>query len=138
MIHILTAIRTKLNSSDLSNDVSGRIYLDEYGDDLPVNFPYVVFKIISGVPECQFIENFEDVIIQFDLFSASKGSTEITTMFNHLKSLFDDVQLSLTGATMLIMERTNLVTFIDEISTPEGTATVKHWAVEYRVLTQEG
>ncbi len=125
---------TKISGSALSTDVGGRIFLDEAPADC--EFPYVVFFIVSDVPDDVFAKKGEDVLIQFSLFSASKGATEITTMYTDLKALFDDAQLTVTSSTMIIMKRENLVTSVDEITTPEGTVGVKTWHVDYSIALQ--
>jgi len=65
MNNLLSAIMTKLSGSALYNDVGGRIFLDEAPEG--TEFPYVVFFIVSDVPEKTFTEDFENIIIQFSL-----------------------------------------------------------------------
>jgi hypothetical protein len=132
--NLLTAIMTKTTGSALSIDVGGRIYLDQAPDNS--TFPYVVFFIVSDVPEKTFSEDFENVLIQFSLFSASSGATEITTIYTDLKSLFDECSLSITGNTLVWMKRANLTTMVDDITIQDGTQAVKHWAVDYDIMTQ--
>jgi hypothetical protein len=120
--NLLTAIMTKTTGSALSIDVGGRIYLDQAPDNS--TFPYVVFFIVSDVPEKTFSEDFENVLIQFSLFSASSGATEITTIYTDLKSLFDECSLSITGNTLVWMKRANLTTMVDDITIQDGTQAV--------------
>lgn len=133
MNYLLAAITTKLSGSALSTDVGGRIYLDE----APANvaFPYVVFFIVSGRPDKTFSEHYTETLIQFSLFSSSQGAAEITDMYADLKALFDECSLTITGSTLVWMREQGLTTMIDELTTPSGTASVKHWAVEFEVLT---
>lgn len=132
---LLAAIYGKISGSALSADVGGRVYLDEA--PAGCEFPYVVFFIVSGVPDNVFTKYGESVLIQISLFSASAGATEITTMFNHLTALYDDAQLTVTGYNMIVMERQNLMTTVEEIETPEGKQTVKHWTVDYEAVIQK-
>jgi hypothetical protein len=135
MKNFLTAIFGKTSGSALSSDVGGRIYLDEA--PAGCEFPYVVFQVVSGNPDNVFAKKGKDVLIQFSLFSTSKGATEITTMYADLIALYDECSMTITSNNLVLMAWQNLVTMVDEITTPEGTGTVKHWAVDFEVTTQE-
>ena len=132
---LLAAIYSKLTGSALSSDVGGRVYLDEA--PAGCEFPYIVFFIVSGVPDNVFNKYGESVMIQFSLFSDSAGAAEITDMFNDLTAIYDDAQLTVTGYSMIIMERQNLVTMVEEIETTEGKQAVKRWAVDYEAVIQK-
>jgi len=121
--------------------VGGRIYLDEA--PAGAEFPYCVFQIVTASKEKTFTEEFRDTLIQFSLFSTSQGATEITTMYKDLIALFDECTLTIppTGTvtdTLVWMRESNLVTMVDEITTPQGTSTLKHWAVDFEVKTLLG
>jgi hypothetical protein len=131
---LLTAIYGKTISSALSTAVGGRIYLDEAPQK--TGFPYVVFSIVSSVPDKTFTENFEDILIQFSLFSASKAMDEITNIYTHLNTLFDECSLTITNNILLRMTRENLTTMFEDIITPEGKG-VRHWAVDYSILIEK-
>jgi len=133
MKNLLTAIYGKFASSALSTDVGGRIYLDRAPDGC--EFPYVVYFIVSGVPEKTFTEEYSNVIIQFSLFSASEGATEITTMYADLKSLFDECALTITGSTLVWMKLNGLQTMIEDITTATGAQQVRHYAVDFEIFT---
>ena len=140
MKNLLKAIMTKTTTpvSALSTYVGGRVYLDEAPEG--VVFPYVVFFIVSGVPDRTFTERYTDTLIQFSLFSTSSGAMEITTMYANLKTLFDECALTIppTGLptdTLVWMRESNLTTMVDDITTLDGTVSVKHWAVDYEIRT---
>lgn len=135
MNNLLTAIMTKTSGSALSSGVSGRIFLDRAPDN--TDFPYVVFFVVSSVPDWTFTNNYEDTLIQFSLFSASESAVEITTMLNDLKALFDDCSLAITGDTLVWFRRQNITTTVEDITTTAGTQSVKHYAVDYEVKVQE-
>lgn len=128
---LLSAIMTKTTGSALSTDVGGRIYLDVTPDDS--TFPYVTFMIISGSPDDSFQEKVDEFIFQFSLFSASSGAAEITDMYNDLRTLFDDCNLTISGATFCSMQRQSLTTMIEEITVVDATQRIRHWAVEYLI-----
>lgn len=131
---LFAAIMTKCSGSALSTDVGGRIFMDEYGLTGPPVFPYVIFSLVTDVPDDVFAKDGEEALIQFDLFSSSKGAAEITGMYGHLKALFDDASLTVTGYTMPNMRRVNTTTSLEEITTGEGEQTIRHWSVDYEVL----
>ena len=133
MNNLLSAIMTKCAGSALSTDVGGRIFLDEAPEG--TEYPYIVFMIVSDTPDKTFTEIYEDVLVQFSLYSASASAAEISTMYADLKALFDECALTITGSTLVWMWRSNLTTMVDEITTPAGTSTVKHWAVDFDVKT---
>jgi Protein of unknown function (DUF3168) len=130
---LLTSIATKIVGSALSTDVGGRIYLDQAPED--ANFPYVVCSVVSDVPERTFTELFEDIMLQFSLFSSSSGSGEIATIYADLNALFDECSFTITGNTLVWMRRASLTTMTDDMTTPAGTVTLKHWAVDYSIKT---
>lgn len=143
MNNLLTAIATKISGSTLSSDVGGRIYLDQYPpDEMPATYPYIIYFIVSGIPDNVFVKDGESILIQFSLFSASSGVMEITTMHNDLKTLFDDCDMTIppTGTVtdnLVWFKRAGLTTMTDEITTDQGTSIVKHWAQEYEITIEE-
>ncbi|MHB8110499.1 MAG: tail completion protein gp17 [Syntrophorhabdaceae bacterium] len=133
MLSLLQALMSKFSGSAFSADVGGRIYLDEA--PAGAQFPYGVFFIVSAPKEKTFTEEYQDTLIQFSLFSTSKGAAEITTMYNDLSALLDECSLTITGSSLVWCREQNLATMVDEMTTPEGTASVKHWAVDFEIKT---
>jgi hypothetical protein len=125
MNNLLTAIYGKTSGSALSTYVGGRIYLDEVRQDIAL--PYVVFFIVSGMPDKTFTEHYTDTMIQFSLFSDDESGAEIQTMYANLKTLFDECALTITGSTLVWMRESNLTTMVED--------GVKHWAIDYELLT---
>jgi hypothetical protein len=137
MNYLLTALASKFSGSAFSTDVSGRHYLDAYPpDEMPPTYPYCVYFIVSGIPDDVFAKKGRSLLIQFSLFSASAGATEITTMYNDLHSLFDDCSFTITSNTLFWMHEQNLVTMVDDATVNDATQRVKHWAADYEIVTQ--
>jgi len=138
MNNLITAITTRVTTgpSSFYNDISGRFYLDQAPDDSPRTFPDCIWLIVVDVPDNSFKQLGEEISIQFSLFSASSSVSEISTMYTDLKSLFDDVKLTVTSSTMVIMKRERLVTFMEDIVTTSGTQRVKVWNVDYSITLQ--
>lgn len=134
MNNLLTSLVTKMAGSNLFNDVGGRIFLDDAPQEC--EFPYIVFFIVSGIPDDVFAKKGKNILIQFSLFSASLGATEITTIYNDLHSLFDDSTFSITSNTLVWCHEQNLTTMVEDITVADATQQVKHWAVDYEINTQ--
>ncbi len=135
MNNLLQAISTKISGSALYNDVAGRIYLDEYPtSEQPATYPYIIYFLVSDVPEYPGGKTIEEVMIQFSIFSASESAVEITGLLADLRTLFDDCSLTITSNTLIYFIRGNLTTIVDEITTVSGTSTVKHYSQEYDVI----
>lgn len=137
MVNLISAIKTKLTGSALAADVGDRVYLDQAPEG--VEFPYCIYFIVSGIPDNAFKKLGESVLIQFSLFSAlSAGDAIMTTMYASLKALFDDCSMTITSNTLVWCRRQNLVTMVEaDITLPDGSNGVRHWAVDYEITIQE-
>jgi len=133
MKNLMTAIYTKFNATnDLNTAIGGRLYYKRAPDEK--EFPYIVYDIVSDVPDWTFTDTYENVTIQFDIFAiagVSSGQTE--DIYTALKSLYDDCSLSVASNTFLYMWRQNLVTTIEELTTNIGTEIIEHWSVDYEI-----
>ena len=135
MKNILTAIFSKFSGSELSSDVGGRIFLDQAPDNC--EFPYVVYSVVSVIPDDVFGKKGKQSLIQFSLFSANPSAVEITDMHTDLKALFDDCSMTITSNTLLWMHEVNLTTMVEDITVGEGVQSVKAWHADYEVVTQD-
>jgi len=95
---------------------------------------------VTGSPDKTFTEHYTDTLIQFSLFSASSGATEITTMYKDLKALFDECALTIppTGTatdTLVWCREANLTTMMEDITVADAIQQVKHWSVDFEVRT---
>ena len=130
---LTTAIYGRCTSSTtLYTLVNGQLYKGRAPADAEA--PYVVFFVVSDVPSYTFTEDFENVMIQFSIFSEASGTSEIEAIFNAVRSLYDDTTFSPTNEKVVIMTRTNaslLATYNDtEIGTSEGW----QYDIDYDVL----
>jgi hypothetical protein len=135
MDELLKAIITKISGSALSSAVGGRIYLDQAPEEKP-GLPYIVFFIVTSVPEKTFTENFEDILIQFSIFSNSQSVAEISAIYDALNTLFDECSFTMTSDTLIRMNRENLATMIEEAEGLDPPF-VRHWAVDYSILIEK-
>ena len=104
---LFDAIYDKLAGSDLAtNHIGTRMYLSQAPQR--ATFPYVTYELITGTTDWTFCADmeFEDMVIQFNLFSDNLSSAvEVTGMFTDLTALYDWCNLSVTGYTYLYMRR---------------------------------
>jgi hypothetical protein len=135
MNNLLTAIMTKCSGSALSTAVSGRIFFDGALDE--IEYPYVIFSIVSDTQDDTFKDKLDDIIIMFSLYSISKGLAEITGMYENLKTIFDDAVLTITANYHIMISRQNMTTTFDDSTTPEGTVGLRRWDIDYRIITEK-
>ena len=129
MKNILAGIITKITGSALATDVGSRVYFGHVPEG--ATFPHIVFSIVSGGNEDTFTEKITEVLVQFSLYSTSKGVTEIGTMYDDLRSLFDDAVFSITSNTLVRCEFQHVTTIDTDITTSSGTVGLRHWPVDY-------
>lgn len=133
MKSLTTAIYGQLAGSSLYSDIGGRMFKGRAPEG--TDFPYVVYFVVSDVTDLTFTENYEDVLIQFSLFSNASSSGEIEDMFAHLKELYDECALTIpavshdVAATLVWMKRANVQFMVED----HGTTEVNHYAVDYFV-----
>lgn len=133
---LTTAIFAKMTSStDLYADIGGRLFKGRAEEG--AEYPYAVYMVVSNSPDKVFNASYEETIIQFSLFSAASGSTEVEDMYTHLKALYDECTMTITGETLIQMIRENATLMIEDHTVPgKGTNRVWHYAVDYRVTTK--
>jgi hypothetical protein len=129
---LFDALEAKFLNSALYNDAGGRVYLDQA--DTP-DYPRVVYSVITAPKEKTFTEQYTNVLLQVDLFSArSAGKAVMTTMYNDLVALLDDKLMDITGYTLVWMREENLVPLTEEVDAlPDGTTSILHWAVDWEI-----
>ena len=135
MLNVLKAIMDKTSGSALSTSVGGRIFNDYAPEG--TQYPYVVTLNIPDVPIRYFCETHENYQIQFSIFSTSEGVAEIGGIYANLIALFDEQQLTVTTGTFVWMKRLGTpATMVEDHTTPDGTAQVRHWSVDYNIMIQ--
>jgi hypothetical protein len=131
---LTTAIFGKMSGSDFANDIGGRLYKAQSEDDAA--YPYAVYMVVTGMPERTFSERYENVTVQFTLVSAASGSTEIEDMFTHLKALYDECALTISGSTLVWMRLENYTGAMkEEHATLTGSQFVWVIHADFEILT---
>ena len=138
MINLSKALISKAASSDFLSDVGGRLFKGRAPQG--AQYPYAVYLIVSNAPEKTYTEAFENVLIQFSLFSAASGSTEIEGMYSDLISLYDECEMTIPGglSTLIWMKRENATLMVEDHTVPPPGSMIQvwHYAVDYMVKTQ--
>jgi hypothetical protein len=139
MIDLLEGIMDHFSGSDLAELVGDRLFEGEAPPG--AEFPYMTFFIVGASPDKTFSEEFIDTMIQFDIFSAATGVTEIGDIYKELKALFDEQEFTIAGSALIWMKLVNLATFREEITTgnqPPATAgqtSVRQWSIDFEIKT---
>lgn len=135
MKNLTIAIFAKMTSATaLYTSIGGRLFKGQAPQD--AEFPYIVYFLVSDIPEKNFSDAYENVLIQFSIFSAASGTTEIEDIYTNLKALYDECSLTITGSKLIWMRRQNAVLFVvDQEVITGGIRTCWHYAVDYEILT---
>ncbi len=76
-------------------------------------YPYIVFALVSNVPDIDSSQNWEDYIIQFNIFDDARSQGAISDIYALLKgdtalgTGFDYFDLLIDDYTTVVMERTS-------------------------------
>ena len=109
-------------------NVGGRFYLTEAPQN--TTFPYIVYYVESNDYDYQFVEDFEDFLIQFNIFDDDVSSaSNISTYFENLKTLFDWSLPTVSGYS--------IVRFVREFATLARDDEVWQYTIQYRILLQK-
>lgn len=134
MLNLTTAIYSKFSGSDLSTAIGGRLFKGQAPDG--ADYPFCVFFVVTDTPDRTFTEDFQDVVVQFSLFSITSGTTEVENLYNYLNALYDDkTPFGVTGSTLIWMRRSQANFLVEDHTTPTGTQRVWAYHVDYEVLT---
>lgn len=134
MKSLFQGIFTRFNSTEgqvLKNLLGGRLY-NTYAPQ-GASFPLATVSLISDIPDGTFTEDWENVLLQFSIYSLSSSAVEVCDTFDALKVLYDDCPLVVSGYQTLYMKRefSKLLHEDDENLAPW------HYVVEYRVLMEK-
>jgi hypothetical protein len=121
-----TAIQGEARNS-FYTDMGGRMYFMRAVQDAV--FPYCVYRMVSNMYEYQFSEDFENITLQFSIFSIDESAVNVEKYFTDLKTLYDWCTLSITGYTHVYMRREQSRLLLDERAW--------HRAVDYRVFIEK-
>ena len=130
MKELFKGITTVYNTTNaFKTQTKKRFYLYEAPER--VVYPYCVYFMVADENDYTFTTQFDNVLIQFSLFSESEGVSEVSTMFDNLAALYDDATLTVAGYSFIRMvrESANLIKETD----PKN---IWHYAVTYNVMIE--
>ena len=136
MTPLFTAIYSMLAGSALAtNHIGTKMYPNQAPQEIA--YPYVTYELVVGTTDWTFCADmeFDDCLIQFNLFSNDTDDTEVGGMFTDLIALYDwcnltHASLVAAGYTSLYMRR-ELYHLMKDID-----AGVWQYVVQYRVLLE--
>lgn len=128
---LFDAIFAKLSGSALSTAIGGRLHftIAPQGGTLP----FVVYEMVSGVPEWTFTEEMESVRVQFTIISDASSAIEAENIYGNLTALYDDCALTITGYKAIWMQRT----FQHLTREGDGAGTAWQYVVEYHIYMEK-
>jgi hypothetical protein len=91
-------------NASLKAATPGGLHFSEAPQSKPM--PFVVYDIISAMPDYTFTENYEGATVQFAIYSNTSDSAQVNDIFGKLIAVFDWCTLTLTGYTSIYMKRT--------------------------------
>jgi len=136
MLNFTTALYGEFSGSALAARIGSRLYKGRAPEG--ATFPYAVYTIISDVPERTFTEDFENVLVQFSLFSTESGTTEIEDMYSDLIALYDEPEFIIDGELLLWMQESNSMFNAESYTTLNGAQNVWVYHVDFDVKLQIG
>lgn len=128
----MNTLFTAIYTAYLASGLPAAGMTDLYNTEAPagVAFPYGVFTLVSDVPDGTFTEDFENCLVQFNLFSDHRTSpVEICTLFELLKTAFDFVDLTVSGYKSVSLTR--------EMSTLLRIDMVWQYTITYRIYLEQ-
>ncbi len=91
----------------------GKMYFSEAREGTVM--PYMTYHMISDSHDWQFMTDYEDITVQFSLYSETDLPTEIMNLVDGVKATFDDKVLDSSGYahTYMIRGMSQLMKFAD-------------------------
>ena len=128
------AIYNKFNASTghgAYTSVSGRFYLNVAPQ--ATTFPFVVYFEVTDVDDLYFTEELQEYLMQFNIFSQSNSSLEAGQIFENIKSLFDNCNLTVTDWRHIGFQRKLTVPNNDFTQVPP----IQGYSVQYNIILEK-
>jgi len=107
------------------------LYLYKAPQEAP--FPYCVYSIVTDDYDLDFVDEREDVSVQFNIFSENNSPSEAGTLLGYLKSMYDDTALTVSGYRHLFMVRDFVIPNNDFAE----VVAVHGYSVQYTILLEK-
>lgn len=136
---LATALMNKAANSNFLGSIGGRFRNGraEEGEA----YPYSLFLLpVSNDPQglSTFDRNYDDIYMQFSIYSSLYAPSEAWTIHGYLTALYDYCSLSITGKTLIVMKRINTVLIPEDHTVPGKNETIRVWhiATDYNLLVK--
>ena len=132
MTPLITGIYSKFvaaPANSLYTALSGRLYHAQAPQG--ATFPYGVVFTVSHEHDWTFTHTFEDVTVQFSLFTNESSASNIGTLWTYLTALYDDASITITGYSHLYMIRSSSRLI------REPDKNIWHYSIDYDCLEQK-
>lgn len=96
---LFTAIATRWTAMMAGRAIYNTSAMEE------ATLPYATMTLVSDTSDWTFAEDFEDCLIQFNLFSGTPTCEEVGLTFEALKIAFDKHDLAIEGGEIVSLER---------------------------------
>lgn len=136
MKDLFTAIYSKgiAAGSSFKTAISGRLYLHEAPQN--TKWPYAIYSLVNDSHDWSFKTDYEYATVDFNLYSDSTGgATEITGLYEKLKELYDDCNLTVSNHTFLKMRRENA--WLTKLPDIIPNKTIWQYTVQYEILIRK-
>jgi len=106
MTPLITGIYSKFIAAPANNlytALGGRLYHAEAPQS--VTYPYATVFVVSSEHDWTFTDTFEEVLVQFSIFTQERSAANAGTYWKYLIALYDDASISVTGYSQIDMIR---------------------------------
>jgi len=93
-------------------------------------FPYLVYTWVNNISDRDSINEWENPLIEFAIFSDDNAPTEIMDLTKTVMDNFDDAELSVSGFSTVKFRRTN------DFFAPAGAESRRFWDKRIRYETE--
>lgn len=111
---LFEALYTKFSGNTNFKNAVGSQFYPGMVDQENATYPYAAYYLISDFSNWTFTEDIEELTIQISVYSNKNSPSEILTIFEYQKALFDNAILSVTGYTFVKMHRQGMTLIRDE------------------------
>lgn len=119
------------NCQSFSSAIAGRLYLNEA--PTTADFPYAIYSLVANEYDENWHTGYDEALVDFELYSDSTGgATEITDLYEHLKTGFDNANFSVTSNSLLRFKRENA--WLNKLPDVVPNKSIWQYVVQYRCL----
>ena len=98
--------------NDFYNAIGGRMYDTMAPPEAAT--PYAVYNIVASNQEWEFVERFQNILLQITIVDDSSSGGTIKDTGSSCKTLYENCALTITGKTLVFMRWESEVLFKDD------------------------